>query len=366
MARFIFVFISCFIFAGPSWAAESLTIERINSSPELEGSSPRSLSFSQNGKRLTFLQASPENIDVLDLWEYDLMTGKPRLLVAAKSLASGPVSEEEQARRERMRISQGGITERHISNSGSQIVIPSGGDLYLHQGSPSIERLTRTKGVEIDIKFSPRDGFVSYVRDQNLYLFDLKSRREIPVSSEGRGAVSFGTAEFIAQEEMHRYTGYWWSKDEALIALTRVDETPVKVVDRYDINAAGVTVTRQRYPEAGSANAKVRLGIVRVADLRKGSRRIQWVPIKSDDFYLADVKWTPDRKLIYQVQSRDQKKLEVLSFDPTTGQSKTLLTETDPQWVNLNEGWRWLTKQPQFIWVSDKSGHKHIYLQETI
>ena len=90
---------------------QKLTVERLFQSPELDGSSVVKLLFSPDGSRLSFLKPKTENYEVLDLWEYDLKTGQPRLLVDSNSLKFGELSEEEKARRERQRISQKGIIE---------------------------------------------------------------------------------------------------------------------------------------------------------------------------------------------------------------------------------------------------------------
>ena len=104
-----------------------------------------------------------------------------------------------------------------------------------------MRRLTRTDAYETDARFSPRSHFVSFVRDQNLYVIELATGKERAVTREGGGLVSFGMAEFIAQEEMDRDTGYWWSPDERHIALARVDESPVTEVERFEIQATGAT-----------------------------------------------------------------------------------------------------------------------------
>jgi dipeptidyl-peptidase 4 len=343
-----------------------LTIKRIFSSPELDGSVPTGLHFSPNGKRLSFLRPKTENYEVLDLWEYDLSTGQPKLLVDSNTLKFGTMSEAEKARRERMRITRKGIVEYFWSHDASKIVFPAGGDLYLYSFGGSVKPLTWKHANELDVKFSPKDKFVSFVRGQDLYVLDLASGKEHRVTHDGKDAISNGIAEFIAQEEMDRFTGYWWSEDDKYLAFTRTDESPVKWVDRYDIDADSVTVRHERYPETGSANAIVKLGVVRVEDIRRGKTSIHWIPLnsKTTDFYLADVHWTPEDKVAFQIQTRDQKKLDVEQFDPATLKKTTLFSETDPHWVNLNQDWKWLKDSNRFIWASERSGFKHLYLYD--
>src|SRR5207342_749006 len=115
-------------------------------------------------------------------------------------------------------------------------------------GAAAVRRLTNTDAYETDARFSPQSNFVSFIREQNLFVIDLANGTERAITREGGGLVSFGMAEFIAQEEMNRDTGYWWSPDERHIALARVDETPVGEIERFQIQATGASVVRQRYP----------------------------------------------------------------------------------------------------------------------
>lgn len=344
-----------------------LTIERIFDSPELDGPVLMGAKFSPNGERLSFLRPKKEDYEVLDLWELDIKTGKETRLVDSNSLKFGELSEVEKAQRERMRITRKGIIEYYWSEAGDKILLPAASDLYLYDFKNPLKRLTKSEGKEnsseVDVMFSPKDSYVSFVRDQNLYILDLKTGVETAVTTQGKGTLSYGSAEFIAQEEMRRFSGYWWSKDEEYIAFTEVDESNVKLVDRYEINANGVTTHQQRYPEAGTANAKVRLGVIAIKDLLAHQIKPHWIPLSShSDIYLPRVVWNHQGQLVYQVQSRDQKTLEVFSFNPKTQKTVKLLTEKNKHWVNVSDDWRWLKESPHWIWSSEKSGYKHLYL----
>lgn len=353
----------CLFFSLSFAEGSLLTVERIFSNPELDGVTPHSLRFSPNGQRLAFLKGKSQNYEVLDLWEYDLKTGKPRLLVDAAKLKFGVLSEEERARRERMRIKHDGITEYFWSNDATQIVFPAGGDLFMYSPEGKLRRMTESKAAEIDVKFSPKDQYLSFVREQNLHILRLKDAKSFAVTTDGKDAVSNGVAEFIAQEEMGRFTGYWWSDNDQYLAFVRVDESPVGWVERYEIDTDKVNIVRQRYPTAGTANAIVQLGIVRVEDILAGKVTPQWIPLSDNkDIYLPRVKWTPDGQLSYQLQSRDQRTLQLFLYDPVTKTKTLVLTEKDKHWVDLHEDLFWLKKTSQFIWSSERDGNRHIYL----
>jgi dipeptidyl-peptidase-4 len=204
---------------------------------------------------------------------------------------------------------------------------------------------------------------VSFVREQNLYVIEVATGRETAVTREGAGLVSFGMAEFIAQEEMDRDTGYWWSPDERMIALTRVDESTVDEVERFEIYAETVRVIRQRYPAAGRPNARVDLWVATLAGSATSLRELP--AAAASEGYLARVAWFPDsRALAVQRQTRDQKRLELLKVDTASGAARRLLEERSDTWVELHDELTFLKGQPAFLWASYRSGHKHLYLYD--
>jgi dipeptidyl-peptidase-4 len=348
--------------------AEMLTIERIFAAPDLSGASLRSPQISPDGRYVAYLRGGDRNKDRLDLWAYDIQAKKHELLVDSSQLVpqERALSAEEEARRERQRTSSlSGILEYQFSPDSQSILVPLGGDLYVYRlrtkPADAVRRITQSASFETDARFSPRGRYVSFVRDQNLVVYDLTTGKERAITSEGSGLVSFGVAEFIAQEEMARTTGYWWSPDEKRIAFTRVDESPVAEVERFEIYADAVKVVKQRYPAAGAKNAEVQLF---VADVSTSDRAAVPMDLGANpDIYVARVNWFPDSKaLAVQRQSRDQKTLSLLRADAANGRSAELLVETSATWVDLHDELTMLESSPQFIWASRRSGHTHLYL----
>ena len=346
--------------------ADDLSLERLFSAPDLSGPTLRGAKISPDGRLIAYLKAREDDKDRFDLWAFDVAKRAHRRLVDSRTLAGADkaLSADEEARRERQRTAAlSGIVEYSFAPDSHELLIPLNGDLYLYdlarQPADAVRRLTTTAAYETDARFSPHSHFVSFVRDQNLFVIDLANGTERAVTREGGGLVSFGMAEFIAQEEMGRDTGYWWSPDERRIVVARVDESPVAEVERFEIQANGARVVRQRYPATGTANARVDLF---VADLGAESR----VPLElgpDHDVYLPNVDWFPDaRGIAIQRQSRDQKTLELLRFDAQTGKGKTLLTERDAHWVPLHDDLTFLNHKPQFIWSSVRDGYQHLYL----
>ena len=358
-------------------APATLSVERLFAAPDLSGASLRSPRFSPDGKLVTYLQGKSEAKDRLDIWAYDPASGRNALLVDSAVLAAdeGALSPEEEARRERARTSSlAGIIDYEFSPNSRYLLIPLAGDLFLYDlranaRGTAVRRLTQTTEAETDPRFSPRGNYVAFVRAQNLYVIDLATGREHAVTREGGALVSFGMAEFIAQEEMDRQTGYWWAPDESAIVYTRVDESTVDEVERFEIYASTVKVVRQRYPAAGRPNARIN---VFIALLRGSGKRADPVltfesralpAADPGEGYLARVHWLPDSKAIaVQRQSRDQRQLELLRVDLASGTGRRLLEERSDTWIDLYEELTFLKSRPAFIWASARSGYKHLYL----
>ncbi|WP_159120384.1 S9 family peptidase [Alteromonas sp. KUL150] len=342
--------------------AETLTIERIFSSPSLDGNAPRSLKVSPDGQRVTFLKGKQTDYERLDLWEYHIESGQTRMLFDSNDLQSGEevLSDEEKARRERMRLSGSGIVSYQWSDDGKALLFPLGGDVFYHKlGEKGAKQLLDTDAFETDIKLSPKGNYISFIRDQNLYVKHIESGKETAITKEGGGNIKFGMAEFVAQEEMGRMTGYWWSPDETKIAFTKVDESPVDVITRSEIYADDIKLIEQKYPKAGTPNVLVELAI---QDISSGDRT--WVDLGEDkDIYFARGKWMPNSTTFtYQWQTRDQQTLELRAFDLNSKKENVLLTEKSTTWVNLHDDLYFLKEKGQFIWASERDGYKHLYL----
>jgi dipeptidyl-peptidase-4 len=345
-------------------AGEELPIERVFSPPALNGPAPRGVQLSPDGAFVTYLKPEPGDQTTFDLWALPVKGGAARRLIDGSAVEpkEAVLTEAEKGRRERQRIAgDHGVVEYTWDEAGDEILIPAGGQLYLaNPKSGAVRRLADTGGAAIDAKLSPKGRYVTYVRDQNLHAIEVQSGHQIVLTTEGKDTLSFGVAEFVAQEEMDRYTGYWTSPDDRLIAFTRVDESPVDVVPRFEIGAEGATVVNQRYPRAGRPNAIVELY---VAPLENPAGTRVKVDLGSNaDNYLARVNWSRDGKTLYvQRESRDQQTLELLAVEPATGQSRVIITEHRTPWINLNDDF-WPLKNGNFLWGSERTGFHHLYL----
>lgn len=342
--------------------APNISIERIFASPSISGSSPNQLKVSPDGQRITFIQGKKSDYERYDLWEYNVASGKKQLLFDADDLHQGKeeLSDEEKARRERRREYGSGIMRYHWSNDGKALLFPLAGDAYYYQlGEQNAQQILDTEAFETDIKLSPKNQYVSFIRDQNIFFKNISSGEETQVTSDGKDTIKNGMAEFVAQEEMKRLTGYWWSPDERKIAFVRVDESPVDIVRRTEIYAENVKVIRQRYPAAGTPNVTVKLAIYDIA-----SKQTQWIDLGPDeDIYFARGKWMNDsERFSFQIQPRNQKQTQLKVVNIASGKVSSLLTESSNTWVNLHDDLYFLKKQEAFIWASERDGFKHLYV----
>lgn len=356
-----FIMISDVAIAEPTSPATSqpLALERIFASPDLSGTQPRGLKLSPDGRLVTMLRNRTDDRDRYDLWAVDTATGQERMLVDSLKLGSGAaLSEAEKMQRERARIGgTRGIVSYDWSADGAHLLVPIDGDLYLADLNGGAVRLTHAPEGVLNATLSPKGRYLSFVRGGNLIVTDVASKTEHQVTQGANETISWGLAEFVAQEEMDRSTGHWWAPDDAHIAVARVDESGVAIVNRAAIGADGTKIYAQRYPLAGTANAVVDLYVMRP----DGSAHVKVDLGANPDIYLARVNWAPDGKTLYvQRESRDQKRLDLLAVDPATGASRIILTETSKSWINLSNVFRVL-KDGSLLWWSERSGYGHIY-----
>ena len=342
-------------------APMDLTFERVFASPSLDGPAPRQAKLSPDGRYLTLLRNREDDRERYDLWAYDREKDEWSMLVDSEKLGTGrELSEDEKMQRERARVgSLKGIISYEWTSNGEALLVPLDGDLYLAGLDGSVVRVTDTEESELNPKLSPNGSFVSFVRDRQLWVGPVTGTQG-PITPKEGEAIRWGEAEFVAQEEMARLTGYWWSPGEKRIAVQRFDESGVGIVTRAAIGATGTKVFDQRYPVAGSPNAVVELFVMDP----DGQNRVKVDLGDNPDIYLARVDWAPDGETLYvQRQNREQTVLDMLKVDPATGKSEVFFTETaamEDYWINLSDDYKWLD-DGSLIWWSERDGFGHLY-----
>lgn len=235
-------------------------------------------------------------------------------------------------------------------------------DVFLLELSSSqFSRVTETEKPEKSLNFSPDGNKLAYVRDNNLFFYDLDARQEKQVTHDGSETLLNGTLSWVYWEEIfgRRDIGYWWSPDSKSLAFLQTDESTVGIAYFLDHRPNYAKLIKQRHPKTGTTNPTVRVGIIDIAD-----GKTTWVDLKKDSFeYIIRAKWLPDStKLSVQTMNRNQDNLDLHIADRSTGEATLILTETNEGWINIHDDLHFLDDGKHFIWASERDGYNHLYL----
>jgi dipeptidyl-peptidase-4 len=271
-------------------------------------------------------------------------------------------------------MSLGGISEqdaKQLANRGSYkfnndetaVLINWSNDLFYYQlGSEKAMRVTSNPEEEVGETFSPNDRMLGFVRNNNMYVYDLATQHERRLTTDGSPRILNGRLDWVYQEELYgrgNFEAYWWSPDSTRLAYLRLDENPVPeftVVDHIPYHQA-LEVTP--YPKAGDSNPLVQLGVVNAAG--GATRWVDTFKYQPSDLLIVRVTWTPDgKKVVYQAQNREQTFLDLNFADAVDGKSNTILHETSKAWVGVNDNPNFL-KDGSFLWQSERTGWDHFY-----
>ncbi|MFZ5786960.1 MAG: DPP IV N-terminal domain-containing protein, partial [Acidobacteriota bacterium] len=345
----------CLATAVGGVAQERLTLERIFEPSFEDAVSTPEFEFLARGEALLLDRRRPAENRTLEL--LDLPTGSRRPAVSAQAWMQAMVAE----------VGKGAVgraarfPDAVHAGTRSALYLLAGDLVLVELDRWRLRRLTRTEEKESCPSFSPDGRRVAFVRGNDLWVVDLASGRESRLTRDGSDTLLNGTLSWVYWEELfgRRDTAYWWAPDSSAIAFLRSDESGVDVSVFPDFEPATPRVSRQRYPKAGSANPKVRLGII---DLARG--RTVWADAGSPEpEYLVRVKWLPSgRELALQTLDRRQRTLRLLFVDRHRGSGRTVLTETLPTSVNIHDDLHFLDRGRSFLWTSERDGHNHLYL----
>ena len=244
--------------------------------------------LTQDGKSVIFLRSGPRN-PVLRLYELDVATGKERELLTPEQILKSDeekLSAEEKARRERQRQSLRGFTSFQLTEDGARVLVVLGGKLYV---------VTRADGSFAEMpgagwiapQLSPDGKFIGAVRGNELYVIEIATRAERQLTTGATDLLHHGVAEFVAQEELERFDGFWWSPDSKSLVYQETDHTGVEARYISDPLHPEEPPAKNFYPRPGTANAKVRLGVI-----ARDGVKTQWIEWDREKFpYVARVDW---------------------------------------------------------------------------
>jgi dipeptidyl-peptidase-4 len=335
---------------------QSLTLESIFASDEFRNKSLRNVQWDSDGSNFTFIKQNPST-GLLDIHEYDIATGSSRVLIAGNNISY----EGKPVRMSRYLWTTGRdsllITGPVTITWDNQIEAPH----YIYEtATKKLWPVADDNPALRNVYLSPDGKRVGYVLDNNLYIVDLKSRSTHAVTTDGSSDVFNGFFDY-GSTEFGSYDAWHWSPDGRKIAFWRLDVTDVKVfyiideLDRYN------KVYPLKYPNTGERHAVNQIGVF---DVESG--RTIWMDIgdNSDD-YIPRINWaSSSQSLAIQYLTRNHKKLDLLLGDVNTGNTKVIITDTDPAWIDITDDLMFYEKQDRFVWTSEKSGYRHAYLYD--
>jgi dipeptidyl-peptidase 4 len=345
--------------AKPAADPGRLTLARIFTDNEFKEEKLESIRWSKVGPYYFALEAPAEGKEGKDLVRHDAATGARTVIATAQAMTpqgtKKPLS----------------VDSFEFSTDESQVLLFAStrkvwrrntrGDYWVMD--PAKQRLRKLGGdaaasTLMFAKFSPDGTRAAYVQKNNLYVQSLADLSITPLTADGSETVLNGTSDWVNEEELGLRDGFHWSPDGSRIVFWQFDTKGVKrfwlvnqTDDRYQ------RFTTFPYPKAGEKNSSVRLGVVAA-----GGGPVVWLKIPGDsrEHYLPQAEWTPDgRALLLQQFDRLQTNLRVMLADPVTGETKLVLTETDPAWVENKNSIRWIGAD--FLWLSERSGWRHAY-----
>jgi dipeptidyl-peptidase 4 len=298
---------------------------------------PRSFEVAADGSRVVFLRSPAGDDPQTALWVFDVAQARERLVVDPSAIlgdaAAAELSVEERARRERSRETGGGVVSYAVDRDARVAAMALSGKLVVADLVRGEARELAAPTPVLDPRPDPTGRRVAFVHDRAVHVVALSDGVVRRLAGEDRADVSWGVAEFVAAEEMHRDRGYWWAPDGDALLVARVDETAVPRLWISDVAHPDEPPRAVRYPKAGSTNATVEAYLIAV----DGAERVS-VGWDRDAYpYLVAADWDDHGPLV-AVQARDQRRLAVLGVAPATGATTLLATESDSDWVDVIPG----------------------------
>ncbi len=333
-----------------------ITVERIYASPDFRGGAIPQPAWLRAGS--SYIDARPAKDGGTELVKVDIATGQETVLARAEQLAAeGKALQVEE-------ITLSGDEQQALLFHNSVQVWRTNTRGIFHVFDFRTGKLTpvsASKGLQMFAKLSPDGRQVAFVRDNDLYVTEVATGRETRLTRDGSENIINGTTDWVYEEELGLRDAFRWSPDSRQIAFWRFDQSAVPSMPIVNELGLYPKVATLRYPKAGEKNSRVTVGVIRL-----GTRKTTWLRGAGPDTgqYVARMEWVGTDSLAVQRIPRQQTSVDVLLLSAATGRGRTVMTDRDSAYVDVeNGGLRWIgTGQQQFLWLSDRTGWRQLFL----
>ncbi|HYO82022.1 MAG TPA: S9 family peptidase, partial [Bryobacteraceae bacterium] len=341
----------CFACAAPAFAQLKVVTPEVAAQPPAHPAPVATPVWAPDG--MSFAWRHKDGLHV-----YDIRSRSRRRVVATEALEgqAAKVPSEPAFTWENRRV-----TEHQLQwfPDGRTFLVSVGQDLFtVDVVSAKIRQLTSTAEAERDPKLSPDGKSVSFIRGNEVWVLPTAGGLARKLTSGSSATVWNGRTDWVYPEELDLGTAHWWSPDSRTIAFLQFDVSRQVVYPHAHLVPVEAIYEPQRYPKAGTPNADVKLGVV-AAD----GGQVRWMDINGgNDSLLARVQWLPDsRRIAVQRLNRVQNRLDLVFVAGDSGEARTVLTETDPHWIDISNDLHFLDGE-KFVWSSERSGYRHLYV----
>jgi dipeptidyl-peptidase-4 len=323
---------------------------------------PRNFAVAQDGSRIVFLRSAAGDDPVNALWVFDTDSATERQIADPRTILEDLAEDlppAERARRERAREGASGIVSYAADPGLRKASFALAGQLFVADlVAGSLQSPAAAPGV-FDPRPDPTGARVAYVAGGELRITDLEEGEDRVLAAGEGPEISWGTAEFIAAEEMERTRGYWWAPDGKAIVAARVDTSSVQQWYLGDPANPSHPSRTIRYPAVGTANADVSLFVL---SLDEGRTEIRWD--RPAFPYLVSVSWRENQPLTLVVQSRDQRTMQVLTADPVTGTTALVREDHDPAWLDIVRGVPGWLPDGRLVWTAERDDTRRLIFDD--
>ncbi|HLZ11513.1 MAG TPA: S9 family peptidase [Candidatus Acidoferrum sp.] len=339
-----------------------LTVERIYSQPSLSGRLLSGLTWTADGATLSYLETKGRGKDARkELWSISAATGEKRLLLSAEKLES--VLPEDKAKpTQATGLGRRAPAEYRWAPDGAAILLVGPNSLgWYDLKTEQSKTLLSGKTAIADVKISPNGKWVSFVREHNLFAVSTADAKEHALTTGGTEEIRKGELDWVYPEELAISTAYWWAPDSSSVAYLEMDERKVTKYPMVDFESYTGEAEEERYPVGGGQNPIVHVYVVGAG----GGKARQMDTGAETNQYIPRVQWLTDSKRVaIERLNRKQTQIELLVADGASGKSSAILTDKDDYWINVSDDLYFFKDGKRFLWSSERSGYRHLYLYD--